>query len=86
MIVDDAEYVYGEYPYDTDADKSRVACIAEKIREERRCGVYIHRKGAYMVKEPSEMTVEEILAEHNSHGTEFDVNNGEIRRNVKERI
>lgn len=41
MSVDGEEYVYGTYPYNTNAEKIRVNDLALKIRDEREVGTYV---------------------------------------------
>lgn len=41
MVIDGEEYVYGTYPFDTDAEKTKVNDLALKIRNERECDTYV---------------------------------------------
>lgn len=43
MIVDGQEYVYGTYPFSTDAEKTKVNELALKIRGERQVETYVKR-------------------------------------------
>lgn len=41
MLIDDEEYVYGTYPFNTNVEKNKVNELAIKIRDERDCYTYI---------------------------------------------
>lgn len=41
MLIDDEEYVYGTYPFNTNAEKDKVNELAMIIRDERDCFVYV---------------------------------------------
>ena len=41
MIIDDEEYVYGKYPFNTPAERTRVNELAMQIRDVRDCLVFI---------------------------------------------
>lgn len=41
MIFDGEEYVYGTYPFNTNAEKDKVNELAMQIRDERNCGTYV---------------------------------------------
>ena len=41
MVFDEEEYVYGTYPFDTNAEKDKVNELAMQIRDERGCGTYV---------------------------------------------
>ena len=44
MVFDDGEYPYGTYPYETSGDKDLVNQIAQQIKCERGCEVYVAKK------------------------------------------
>ena len=41
MVFDGEEYVYGTYPFNTNAEKDKVNELAMQIRDERACGIYV---------------------------------------------
>ena len=41
MLIDDEEYVYGTYSFNTSAEKNKVNELAMIIRDERECYTYI---------------------------------------------
>lgn len=41
MLIDDEEYVYGTYPFNTNVEKNKVNELAMIIRDERDCYTYI---------------------------------------------
>ena len=45
MVFDGEEYVYGTYPFVTNAEKNRVNELAIQIRTERGCDAYVQEVG-----------------------------------------
>lgn len=45
MIVDDEEYVYGTYPFNSIEEKNKVNELALKISSERDCQTYVKEVG-----------------------------------------
>ena len=41
MIVDGEEYEYGTFPFDTNEQKNKVNGLAETVKNERDCHVYL---------------------------------------------
>ena len=41
MLIDDEEYAYGTYPFNTSTEKDKVNELAMIIRDERDCYTYI---------------------------------------------
>lgn len=41
MVFGNEEYEYGTYPFSTNEEKNRVNEIAMRVRDERKCGIYV---------------------------------------------